>query len=134
ARHSAFPSSTDILVKAAAQSAGGNAGLANQGKRRRKSHASRRFRRRRRWRQRDRAGPGSLGGVLDALHVLVGKAKVVTDLVHQHMGDEIAKRFLMLGPVVEQGAAIEPDLIGQLTRPGLAAGLGEPAALEQAKQ
>src|SRR5690606_4499668 len=28
ARHSAFPSSTDILVKAAAQSAGGNAGLA----------------------------------------------------------------------------------------------------------
>ncbi len=56
---------------------------------------------------------------LDRLHVLVRKAEMVPDLVHQHVRDEVAKGFLVLGPVVQQRHAVEPDHVGEL--PGEAA-------------
>ena len=39
---------------------------------------------------------------------------MMTDLVDQHMRDDGAESFLVLGPVIEDGTAIEPNLIGQL--------------------
>src|SRR5437016_1837826 len=45
---------------------------------------------------------------LERLHVVVGEAEMVADLVHQHMGDDRAQRLVVLGPVVEDRPAVEP--------------------------
>ena len=42
---------------------------------------------------------------LDPLHIRIRKAEMMPDLVHQNVRDEGAQRLLVLGPVVEQGAA-----------------------------
>src|SRR5690606_25924156 len=57
---------------------------------------------------------GALGRLrLDRFHVLVRKAEMVADLVDEDVRDDRAQRLLVLGPIVEDGAAIEPDLVGQ---------------------
>src|SRR5262245_24636623 len=53
---------------------------------------------------------------LDLLHVVVRQAEVVADLVHQHVGDDGAERLVVLGPVVEDRAAVEPHHVGHLRR------------------
>src|SRR3712207_8332044 len=37
---------------------------------------------------------------------------ILADLVDEHMGDEVAQGLLALGPVIEDGAAVEPDHVG----------------------
>src|SRR5207244_7826518 len=49
------------------------------------------------------------GTRLNRLHVGVRQPKVVPDLVDQDVADDMAERFLMLGPVVEDRTAVEPD-------------------------
>src|SRR5690606_24268779 len=71
---------------------------------------------------------------LERFHVSVGKAEVVADLMDQHVGDDGPQRLLVLGPVVEDGAAIEPDLVGQLARRLGHAELRAPQAAEEAQQ
>jgi len=45
---------------------------------------------------------------------------MVADLVHQNVRDDLAERFIvMLGPVVDDGPAIEPDLVRQLAGGGI---------------
>ena len=39
---------------------------------------------------------------------------MVADLVHQHVGDDGAQAVLVLGPVVEDRPAVEPDHVGHL--------------------
>ena len=50
-----------------------------------------------------------VGAVFDRLHVVVRQAEMMADFVDQNMGDDVAQRFLVLGPVVEDRAAIEQD-------------------------
>ena len=58
---------------------------------------------------------------------------MVADLVDQHMGDDVAQRLLVLGPVVEDGAAVERDAVRPLAGLRVPA-LGDAAPLEQAEQ
>src|SRR5690606_29616405 len=52
---------------------------------------------------------------LDGFHLLVREAEMMAQFVDQHMGDDLAQRVVVvLGPVVENGAAIEEDGVGQL--------------------
>src|SRR5690606_5056684 len=51
---------------------------------------------------------------LDRSHAGIGKAEMVADLVNENVGDDGTQRLLVLGPVVEDGTAIEPDLVRQL--------------------
>src|SRR3954454_8072634 len=53
---------------------------------------------------------------LDRFHVGVREAEMVTDLMHQHMGQDGAERFVVLCPVEQDGHAIEPHHIGHLHR------------------
>src|SRR5262245_32081210 len=53
-------------------------------------------------------------GTFNAVHVRIGEAKMMADLVHQDMRHEMAKRFIALRPVIEQGAPIEKDHVGTL--------------------
>ena len=46
-----------------------------------------------RTRRRSRQFSLALGGGLDRLHILVGKAEVVADLVHQHVGHDVRRGF-----------------------------------------
>ena len=39
---------------------------------------------------------------------------MMPDLVHQHMRDDGAERLVVLGPIVEDRAAVEPDHVGHL--------------------
>ena len=41
------------------------------------------------------------------MHVGVGQAEMMADLMHQDMGDDLPKRVLVLGPIVEDRAAVE---------------------------
>ena len=50
---------------------------------------------------------------LDRFDVGIGQPEVVADFMDQDMGDDMVKRFIVLGPVVDDGTAIEPDHIGQ---------------------
>src|SRR5208282_578520 len=52
----------------------------------------------------------------DGSHVGIRQSEMMTDLVHQHMLDDRAERFVMLGPVIEDRAAIQPDHVGHLHR------------------
>src|SRR6185312_3795434 len=53
-------------------------------------------------------------GPFDTLHVRIGEAKVVTDLMYQNVRDQMAERFVALRPIVEQGAPIEKHHVGGL--------------------
>src|SRR5581483_1396745 len=70
---------------------------------------------------------------LDAGHILVRQAKMMADLVDQHVADDVAQAFLVLGPIVQDRPAVEPDHVGQ---PGDITGAleGQADALEQAEQ
>src|SRR5579871_1182645 len=47
----------------------------------------------------------------DGVDVGVGKADVVTDLVHQHVADQLEQADVAaLGPFIEDGAAVEEDV------------------------
>ena len=48
-----------------------------------------------------------------SLRCRVRQPEMMADLVHQHVGDDGAQAVLVLGPVVEDRAAIEPDHVGQ---------------------
>src|SRR5580700_8224062 len=52
--------------------------------------------------------PCSIRAGFDRLHVGVGQAEMVADLVHQHVGDDGAQRILVRGPIVEDRAPIKP--------------------------
>src|SRR5579871_4706026 len=66
-------------------------------------------------------GAGWLGGTalpaqrllvharLDPLHVGIGEAEMVANLVHQHMAHDRTQRLIVLGPVVQDRPAVEPD-------------------------
>src|SRR5690554_6898284 len=58
---------------------------------------------------------------------------MVPDLVDQNMGDDVAERLVVFGPIVEYGAAIERDAVRELSRLHREA-LAEPAALEEAEE
>src|SRR5439155_2137702 len=58
---------------------------------------------------------------------------MVPDLVDQDVADDMAQRFLMFGPVVEDRTAVEPDHVGQ-AGDVLIALLRQADALEQAEQ
>ena len=58
---------------------------------------------------------------------------MVADLVDQHVGDDVAQRFLVLGPVVEDGTPIERHAVGSFAGGGVPA-LGDAAPLEEAEQ
>jgi hypothetical protein len=58
-----------------------------------------------------------MGFQLQRLHIRIAQTKMMTDLMHQHMCDDRTQRFIMLCPVIENWATVEPDHIGQL--PGL---------------
>ena len=60
--------------------------------------------------------PGSVRLGFDCLHVGVGKAEMVADLMDQHVGNDGAERVLMLTPIVEDWPAVEPDHVGHLHR------------------
>src|SRR5205823_526697 len=57
-----------------------------------------------------------LGRVLDPGHVGIRQAEMVADLVHQHMLHDCAQGLLVLGPIVEDRPAVEPDHIRHLHR------------------
>jgi hypothetical protein len=59
---------------------------------------------------------------------------MMADLVNEHMGDDGAQGLLMLGPVVENRAAVEEDHVGQRARMGQLLAMGEADTLEQAEQ
>src|SRR5215217_540428 len=84
---------------------------------------------------------GTLGSVLcvsprfDFFHVLVGKAEMMAEFVDQHMGDDFAERVVVvLGPIVEDGAAVEEHGVGELPGLGHGAVFGEADAGEKAHQ
>src|SRR5690606_9127187 len=52
-----------------------------------------------------------IGCRFDRLHVRIREAEVVADLVDQNVGDDGPERLVVLGPVVEDGPAIEKDRI-----------------------
>ena len=58
---------------------------------------------------------------------------MMADLVHQHVLDDRAERFLVLGPVVENRPAVKPDHVRHLHRRALRAER-QADALEQAEQ
>ena len=58
---------------------------------------------------------------------------MVAELVDQHMGDDVAQRFLVLGPIVENGAPVERDAVRAFAG-GRVPAFRDAAALEQAEQ
>jgi hypothetical protein len=58
----------------------------------------------------------SIGVRFDRLHVGVGQAEMMADLMDQHMGDDGTERLLMVAPVVEDRPAIQPDHARHLGR------------------
>src|SRR3954447_12917207 len=59
---------------------------------------------------------------------------MMADLVHEDMSDESAERLLVLGPVVEDGATVEPDHVRELARHGGGAALRKPDAAKQPEE
>src|SRR5690606_29668067 len=58
---------------------------------------------------------------------------MVADLMDEHMGDDISQRLLVLGPVVENGAAVERYAVGPFARRRVPP-FGDAAPLKQAQQ
>src|SRR6202042_3700661 len=57
---------------------------------------------------------------LDGRHVVVGEAKMMTDLVDQHMTNDPSQCFIMFGPIVQDRPPVKPDQIGQAGNVALA--------------
>ena len=55
-----------------------------------------------------------LGCLFDRRHIGIGQAEMMADLMHQHMFDDGAKGFVVLGPIVENRTPIKPDHVGHL--------------------
>src|SRR5262245_20017610 len=71
--------------------------------------------RRPRWRITAHGWLFSVGyGPFYSLHVRIGEPKVMADLMHQNVCDELAERFVALRPIVEQRAPIEKYHVGDL--------------------
>src|SRR3984893_14683604 len=70
---------------------------------------------------------------LDCGHVVVGEAEMVTDFVHEDVGDDRPQRLVVLGPVVEDRPAVEPHHVGHLSGRAVRA-KRQANALEQAEQ
>src|SRR5207248_9033057 len=66
-------------------------------------------------------------------HIVVREAKMVADLVDQHMADDMAEALVVLGPIVQDRPAVEPDHVGQ-PRHVTKTLLWQADALEQAEQ
>ena len=58
---------------------------------------------------------------------------MMADLVHEDVGDEVAEGFLVLGPVVEDRPAVEPDHVGELSRYERGPALSQPDAAEKSQ-
>src|SRR5829696_4006636 len=71
---------------------------------------------------------------LDRFHVGVGEAEMMADLAHQDVGDQGAKRRLVLGPVVDDRPAVEPDHVGELSRYERGPALSQPDAAEKSEK
>src|SRR4051812_42495914 len=80
-----------------------------------------------------KSGGELLGLFLELFHVVVRQAEMVADLVDQHMGDDVAQRLVVFGPVVQYRPAVEGDAVRAFAGLRVPA-LGDAAALEQAKQ
>ena len=50
---------------------------------------------------------GHSGVHLQLFHIVIAQAKMVADFVDEYVGDDLAQRLLILGPIVENGAAEE---------------------------
>src|ERR1700754_1631159 len=72
-------------------------------------------------------------GGLNRLHIGVGEAEMVADLVDQHVADDVAKRLFVLGPIAQDRTAVQPDHVGQAGDVAVAL-LRQTDALKQAKQ
>ena len=59
---------------------------------------------------------------------------MMTDLMNEHMSDDVAQRLVMLGPVIENGSPVEENHIGQCAGMGELLALRETGALEQAEK
>ena len=59
---------------------------------------------------------------------------MMADLVNQNMGDDFAQRVGMLGPIVENRPAVEPDPVGHLAGMRDDTIIGHPDPLEQPHQ
>lgn len=59
---------------------------------------------------------------------------MMSDLVNEHMGDDGAQGLLVLGPVFENGPAIEEDHVGERSRMSHLLAVSEAYALEQAEE
>src|SRR6185312_15214342 len=73
------------------------------------------------------------GTRLDPLHIGVRQPEMVPDLVDQDVADDMAQRFLMLGPVIQDRPPVEPDHVGQSGDVAVAL-LRQADALKQAEQ
>src|ERR1019366_9067477 len=85
----------------------------------------------REWRPRGRLSLRN--ALLDGVHIVVGEAEMVADLVYQHMADDGSERLVVPAPVVEDRPAVEPDHVGHLDR-GALVPERQADALEQAEQ
>src|SRR4051812_33232013 len=54
-----------------------------------------------------------IGLPLETLHVFIGEAEVMADLVDQDMRDDGAETLFVFRPIVENGTAIEIDHVWQ---------------------
>ena len=54
--------------------------------------------------------------VLERVHVVVAQAEMMTDFVHQDVGDEMLERVVAVRPFVEDRAAEQADAVGQRAR------------------
>src|SRR5579863_8231260 len=70
----------------------------------------------------------------DRRDVGIGETEMMADLMHQNMRDYVAEPLLVLGPIIEDGAAVEPYHIRQLAGQGQSAALRETAAGEKAQK
>ena len=70
---------------------------------------------------------------LKSLHVVIAKTEMVADFVDQHMSDDVAKCFFILGRIVEDGAAIERNAVRTFSGLRIPA-FGDAAALKKTKQ
>src|SRR5690606_29996100 len=50
--------------------------------------------------------------LLNSLHIIVREAEMMADLVHEHVSDDVPKGFIIFGPVIENGAAVQEDHVG----------------------
>jgi hypothetical protein len=58
----------------------------------------------------------SAGIRLNRLHVVIGQAEMMADLMDQHMGDDGAQRLFMIAPVIEDRPAVAALWVLRTTR------------------